>query len=743
MLIVAHRLASHPQQYHHHHHHAASLRSLTARRAFATSTPPPPPPPPSTTSSQAARLVANAATSAAATSAANTAAKAALPPPPTPPRPPRRFFRSLLGYSLGLGIVFYTGSTVAAVNNDRYQDFFVESVPFGEAILDQVVRHNLDRQLHLTAKDTDVSSVTNRAFSVARSAFGSVYEAVDRTFIQTKEQSKEAEHKAKQAAQSFQERAQRTAQDAASQLSSIGQRGKESIQQGAQKVKDTAKDALSQAQAQAESLKPQKGSVADRVAVAAGDAASKVQQLGRSTANKVNAAANKAEEALPRQGQPLIALPERLNKAKKENDATVVALPERASRADQDAAAYARYRTVAAAEQARLAALQEIDRLHSQFEQLKHSEAQRAGRLLDEQEAKFKAELAKAQAELERATKKAEAELRNKDAQWTKELEQERKKAREEQARVLQESLDTQNEMIEGRLKEEVVARGIELQKKWVSGVKAAVEKERGGRLAKLEELAQEATVLEKLARENESIIKDAAGVHTLTAAVRALSSAALGGAGASSAAAAEGQYAYRTPFRAQIEALRNAAREQSSSAAAAEAKDGDNVFSAALSALEAGDVNPDEGVESESTLSAWFKRRVAPKVLSVALLPDPTAPVSQRREKSEGGGDDYDGESILAAQPRSPGVFAHLVSATLAPLLAKKPATESVVLASDKSGADDIPTLLARAEFWIDKGQLEEAVREVNRLKGWGKALAADWLVEARKRLVVQQAVE
>ncbi|CAD6932018.1 unnamed protein product, partial [Tilletia controversa] len=454
--------------------------------------------------------------------ATGAAAQYALPPPSAAGSKPRRFFRSVVGYSLVLGTVFYTGSTVAALNND----LFVESVPGGEAILDQLSSRNLDRSLTFSTKDADVSSLTNRAIGLGRSAIGSVSEAVDRTFLQTQEKARQAEHRAREAAASFQDQASRTAREAADKVSAAGQRTK---------------------------------------------------------------------EAVNHEGRGIIL-----------------------------------------------------------------------------------------------------------------ELEQ---------------SLEVKNDLISAHLKEEVVSRGIELQKQWMSGVKAAVEKERGARLAQIEQLTEEAAVLDKLALENENILAESARVRTLTAAVRALSSAALGGVEGASSSGDDSLYAYRTPFRAQIDALRGTASKGPSA----------DVYEAALSSLEAGGVNPDEGVESETTLQTWFKRRVAPKVLSVALLPDPTvAPPSSTSA-----------EGVLAPQPRSPGLFAHLVSATLSPLLAKKTPSEALVLASQDGKDDDIPTVLARAEFWLEKGRLEDAVREVNRLKGWGKTLSADWLAEARKRLVVQQAVE
>ncbi|CAD6956039.1 unnamed protein product, partial [Tilletia laevis] len=446
--------------------------------------------------------------------ATGAAAQYALPPPSAAGPKPRRFFRSLVGYSLVLGTVFYTGST-----------------------------------------DADVSSLTNRAIDLGRSAIGSVSEAVDRTFLQTQEKARQAEHRAREAAASFQDQASRTAREAADKVSAAGQRTKEAVNHGLHRGQDAANELGHQAQAQADATKSTFSSAGEKTKELAQNAVAKVQELSGTAAKKVNQAANRAEQALPVQGQPIIALPERINQAKKEGKPTIVALPERANRADQDAAAFAKYRTVAAAEQARLQAEQEIARLNGQFEQLKHAEAQRAGRMLEEQEAKFRTELAKAQAELERATKKAdaelerakqkaEAELRNKDSQWNKELERERQRQEKEHARELEQSLEVKNDLISARLKEEVVSRGIELQKQWMSGVKAAVEKERGARLAQIEQLTEEAAVLDKLALENENILAESARVRTLTAAVRALSSAALGGVEGASSSGDDSLYA-------------------------------------------------------------------------------------------------------------------------------------------------------------------------------------------------------
>jgi mitofilin len=56
--------------------------------------------------------------------------------PPPLPKKKRHLFRKTVAYSTLLTVAAYGVGTVAAVNNERAHDFFVESVPLGEAIVD-------------------------------------------------------------------------------------------------------------------------------------------------------------------------------------------------------------------------------------------------------------------------------------------------------------------------------------------------------------------------------------------------------------------------------------------------------------------------------------------------------------------------------------------------------------------------------------------------------------------------------
>ena len=58
-------------------------------------------------------------------------------------------------------------------------------------------------------------------------------------------------------------------------------------------------------------------------------------------------------------------------------------------------------------------------------------------------------------------------------------------------------------------------------------------------------------------------------------------------------------------------------------------------------------------------------------------------------------------------------------------------------------AAGDDVESVLTRAQTFLEEGDLDNAAREVNGLKGWAKTLSRDWLGEVRKVLEVQQALD
>ena len=228
-------------------------------------------------------------------------------------------------------------------------------------------------------------------------------------------------------------------------------------------------------------------------------------------------------------------------------------------------------------------------------------------------------------------------------------------------------------------LKEEVIAQGIELQRRWIREIKVRVEQERGGRLAKLDELASNLKRLERIAVDNSNYLDENLRIHALWSALRALNHAV--------------DAPVRKPFREELRILRHIAA----------ARD-DPVATAALDVLEASDV-PDIGVEPFSDLASWFTTSVAPKVASVALVPDQNA-----------------------------GLLSHLASHFLTSFSFKR---QGLV------PGDDVLSVLARAEYYLNEKNLDSAARELNQLRGTAKVLLTDWLDAARKRLEVLQALE
>lgn len=83
---------------------------------------------------------------------------------------------------------------------------------------------------------------------------------------------------------------------------------------------------------------------------------------------------------------------------------------------------------------------------------------------------------------------------------------------------------------------------------------------------------------------------------------------------------------------------------------------------------------------------------------------------------------------------PENGGVLAHGMSVILSKLMFKKHGLVP---------GNDVEAILARTEYYLVESDLEQAVRELNQLKGWSKRLAKDWIIAARRRVEVGQAID
>ncbi|KAI6128927.1 mitochondrial inner membrane protein Mitofilin [Pisolithus croceorrhizus] len=314
----------------------------------------------------------------------------------------------------------------------------------------------------------------------------------------------------------------------------------------------------------------------------------------------------------------------------------------------------------------------DLQDLASRIERIKEEEQHQLEQKLDEQAREYNTKLLELEIE-------AQDKLDLQQEDFKKFMEEERAKYAQAYREKLAHELKTQTELINERLKEEVISQGIEMQRRWIREVKVKVEEERGGRLARLEELATNLKRLERLALDNSYYLDENIRVHGLWTAVRAMQAAV--------------DASVRKPFREELRVLRHVAV----------AKD-DPVLSTALDSIEKTDI-PDVGVEPLVDLTSWFTTSVAPRVSSVALVPD-----------------------------RNAGVLSHLASHLLTSFTFRKHGLTS---------GNDILSVLARAEYYLDEKDLDSAARELNQLTGTAKELLHDWLEAARRRLEVQQALE
>ena len=128
------------------------------------------------------------------------------------------------------------------------------------------------------------------------------------------------------------------------------------------------------------------------------------------------------------------------------------------------------------------------------------------------------------------------------------------------------------------------------------------------------------------------------------------------------------------------------------------------DLIAEALKAVDATGTASD-GIESVPTLHEWFTVRVAPRLTQVALLPEQGA-----------------------------GVLSYVASMVMSPLLFTR---------KGNVPGNDVSSIIARAEWFLERRDLDAATRELNQLRGWAKILVSDWLQAARKRLEVDQALD
>ncbi|SJX60686.1 related to FCJ1-mitochondrial inner membrane protein involved in formation of crista junctions [Sporisorium reilianum f. sp. reilianum] len=631
--------------------------------------------------------------------------------------------RSVTGRLLVYGTVgatlFYGISTVAALNNDRYNHFFVESIPGGERIIDYLDTHDVGQEI----KNINLGGYGDKAIDVTKTAYDSVSGAVGRVLggdagagesvgdeRDARLRVAEARDKAKAEADKLAQKAKAGAKKAEDEAESAFK----SVQDKTSELVNRAKAAAAKAEAKVRGEAADAKADGRNVIQRAVDSVQVMTDIGANTkaAPSKSAAPGKGPKeevkqtytgelpvnheppagyAAPRRDRGLQAPEQGAARLRPDPEAPKLPLlapsikslsgsepmiAQLAGTIDELTTFLKETPSSGAKAKGVLENAQiDLEQLSQRLETIKREEAKRVENSLAAQAKRYEAQISQ-------QSQEAASKLSSRESDWQKSFEEERAKQMEQFKEKLEKELATQSQIINERLKEEVIAQGIELQRRWMKDIKAKVEEERGGRLAKLDELATELKSLEKVSLDNSSVLDDNVSVHTLWTAVRAVQHAL------------DDSSATKRPFGEQLRVLKGTSK----------ARD-DAVLSAAIETLDASGA-ADTGVESFTTLKQWFDHKVGPRVRQVSLVPS----------------------------PETAGVLSHLASAALSPILFHKKGLVP---------GDDVPSVIARAEYYLDRKDLDAATRELNQLQGWPKLLASDWLAAARKRLEVQQALD
>jgi len=602
----------------------------------------------------------------------------------------------LVIYTTAATTTFYVGSAFVAFKNQPYNEFFQQQVPGGPSVLQYAEDHNWD-----TLTTADIINFLKTAPENAQKFVNDKWDLVSKQ--KTPEAVKDATQTVKSAALTTEER-----------LARVGDRLKTKVHKVESQIKEKTHTATAVAQHQAnqfsegveELVRKAEEALKDKAAEPIPEATTTPAQPEISppdqtppvveTETKVKAQGNVYEIPLPigHEPPPGYSRPQPPPKptpppveappapaplpliapAVSELATSEPIITQLASTID-NLAVFLNANPTAAEKAHDVLDTARIDltELASRMEKVKEDERIKLEQKLDDQAREYTVKLL----ELEMS---AQDKLDNQEEDFRKLFDQERMNFIKAYREKLNNELQTQSELINERLKEEVIAQGIEMQRRWIREIKVRVEQERGGRLATLDELSANPKRLERGALHKNTYLDENIRVHALWSAIRALNNTTL-------------QSPTRKPFREELRILRHLGL----------AKD-DPVVSTALDTLEASHV-PDVGIEPLADLATWFSTTVMPKVTTVALVPDEDA-----------------------------GVLSHLASNLFSSFRFKR---QGLV------PGDDVLSVLSRAEYHLNEKDLDSAARELNQLKGSAKVLVQDWLKAARERLEVEQALD
>ncbi|KAL1680849.1 mitochondrial inner membrane protein Mitofilin [Schizophyllum commune] len=588
---------------------------------------------------------------------------------------------------------FYVGSTFVSFNSQFYYDFFSENVPLGSSLLDFAESHGWDTitldsiKLSALSAQQSITDLVNGKTSITPA---DALERAKSTAEATRKIMSDKLREAKEATSHTIEDGKAKAAGAAKTVKKAGkdavEKAEEAVKHQEERAEQELKDLVKQAEAALGGSSTAQAKQAGEVPPLS-DAPVKAADPAVSAADVYDAPLPIGCEPPPGYKRPP---PPPKPKAEEKPEPPVPELPRLTPQIDasepvvthlagiiDQLATFVSHNAETSAKATPVldTAKEDLTSLVNKIAQIKEDEQKNLEAKLDAQSREY-------------STKMLELEMQSQDKldmqedEFRKFYDEEKLRLAQMCREKLENELKVQTELINERLKEEVIAQGIELQRRWIRAVKMHVEEERGGRLAKIDEISKELKSLERVAIDNSIYLDENLRVHALWSAYRTLAQSAI-------------DAPVRKPFREELRVLRSIAVARE-----------DPVTGTVLEQLENGTV-ADVGVEPLADLTVWFTQKVAPKVSEVALVPEYNA-----------------------------GLLTYLGSRIVSALMFDKRSGKT------PAAGDDVLSILKRAEWYLAEKDLDSAAREVNQLRGPAATLVQDWLQAARQRLEVEQAL-
>ncbi|KAJ3555938.1 hypothetical protein NM688_g2299 [Phlebia brevispora] len=433
--------------------------------------------------------------------------------PSAVPKKKRHLLRKFIVYTTGATATFYVSSAFIAFNNQQYHDFFIENVPLGASFLQYTEDHDWDTLTLEKVIEYSKDGITYVQGLLNRETGTKVVEKTKEAIEHTKEVSKDRLHTVSESLKTTVHKVEGKFSEQSSKQIALAKHREIQFSEGVEELARKAEDALAgkpfvPVPSTEVPTTPQQPEIPTSIPSAETESEASADEAKEKGKNVYNAPLPIGFEPPPGYAKPSAPKAAKSATTKRAGEAASSPLPlvapavaefgasepviaQLASVID-DLASYLNSNPTAAEKARDVLDTAKVDltQLATRIDQVKEDERVKLEAALEEKSKDYNMKLIELEME-------AQDKLDNQSESFRKYFEEERVKFVNAYREKLNKELQTQSEIINQRLKEEVVAQGIELQRRWIREIKVRVEQERGGRLAKLDELASNLKRLE------------------------------------------------------------------------------------------------------------------------------------------------------------------------------------------------------------------------------------------------------